>query len=177
MGGIVGGAIKRRLTGQLHQRAVGLLAVIGCFAKGHLWGVLAQHIQHPADGGRIVHIVARRNTGDPLPACQLHRVEHVGDGALIHLVFGQAHIGKTVRRQISAGVVPVILRRAIISDDKLKIVGILHEQRVQRVAQLHFVGVILCQNDRQCLCHPQASFVFGVSIRPILPCQKSTAPR
>ena len=147
VGRIVGSAVKGRLPGQLHQRAVAFLPVIGGLSKGHLRSVPAQHLQHPADGGGIVHIISRRDTGDPLPAGQLHRVEHISDRALVDLVFGQFNVGKALGRQVGAGVIPVILRRAIIGDDELKIVGILHQQRVQRVAQLRFVWVILCQND------------------------------
>ena len=177
VGGLVGSAVKGGLPGQLYQRVIGLLSVVGGLSKGHLRSVLAQHVQHPADSRGIVHIVARRDTGDPLPAGHLHRVEHISDRALVDLVFGQFYVGKSVGRQVGAGVIPVILRRAIIGDDELKIIGVLYQQRVQRVAQLHFIRVILCQNDRQRLCQNQFSFVLGGSIRPILPFQKSTAPR
>ena len=98
VGRIVGGAVKRRLPGQLHQRAVAFLPVIGGLSKGHLRSVPAQHLQHPADGGGIVHIISRRDTGDPLPAGQLHRVEHISDRALVDLVFGQFYVGKAVGR-------------------------------------------------------------------------------
>ena len=74
-------------------------------------------------------------------------MEHISDCALVDLVFGQFYVGKAVGRQVGAGVIPVILRRAIICDDQLKVVGILYQQRVQRVAQLRFIRVILCQNN------------------------------
>ena len=128
VGGLVGSAVKGGLTGQLHQRAVAFLPVIGGLSKGHLRSILSQHAQHPADSRGIVHIISRRDTGDPLPAGQLHRVEHIGDRALVDLVFGQFNVGKAVGRQVGTGVIPVILRRAIIGDDELKIVGVLYQQ-------------------------------------------------